>query len=242
VVRASDLRFWTRLQGNETHFRYWLEVGATTPTSGLQVRTLANSTSNISKTTWPGNYKLGMHIGVYGFYVRFESQGHVTSGSGVMGVKNCTSDSALHFEPTFHQEGQLTWRWNLFTLMKHYWEENICYRFRKFNSRISRNLRSKLIVFRFFEFLSIFEVDYLRILEFLSSCTYWRVYSSSTIASHTTFPRRLSFFRYSSSKLTPIDFSKKSEYCVRGVVCISKTVWDGRVLLTDLCSSWAALQ
>jgi len=25
-----------------------------------------------------------MHIGVYGFYVRFESQGHVTSGSGVM--------------------------------------------------------------------------------------------------------------------------------------------------------------
>jgi len=58
--------------------------GTTTLTSGLEVRTLENSTLNISETIWNWNSQLGMHIGVYGFYVRFESQGHVTSGSGVM--------------------------------------------------------------------------------------------------------------------------------------------------------------
>jgi len=221
VVRASKLRSWTHRKGDETHFRYWPEVGATTPTSGLEVRTLANSTSNkrplpvwrterLQIRRWisprPHDSKLGMPIGVYGFYIRFESQGHVTSGSRVMGVKNWTSDSALNFEPTFRQEGRSTWRWNLFALEKHYWEENIGYRFRKFNFRISRNLKSKLsflIVWVFVHFRG--RLSRNSWIEFLLSCTYRCVYSSSTIALHTTFPCRLSFPRYSSWKFTPID-------------------------------------
>jgi len=38
-------------------------------------------------------------VWVYGFYVRFDSQGHVTSGSGVMGVKNWTPELGAHEFP-----------------------------------------------------------------------------------------------------------------------------------------------
>jgi len=79
-------------------------------------------------------------------------------------VKNWTSDSALNFEPTFHREGRSTWRWNLNAFTKHYWEENIGYRFRKLDSRILRNFEVKLESFSIFRVFVHFRGNYLGIL------------------------------------------------------------------------------
>jgi len=59
---ASNMRFSTHLEVIKIYFRYQPTVCVTTPTSGLDVRTLLDSPSNIFETPAPGMSKLGRLI------------------------------------------------------------------------------------------------------------------------------------------------------------------------------------
>jgi len=58
------------------------EIDATKPTSGLEVRTIADLTSTISMIPVPATSKLGEPTGVYGHYVGFELLDSVSIRSG----------------------------------------------------------------------------------------------------------------------------------------------------------------
>jgi len=97
MVLASDLGFCRHLQANKTYFRYRPEIGATTPTCGVWVSILLNSTLNICETLAPGISKLNEFVGFMDPHFGFVHQVRSPIRSGATSARKLVPQIWLKF-------------------------------------------------------------------------------------------------------------------------------------------------